>query len=278
MKHRLFITALCSFAIIATMQAQHELSFSAFGGNHPLSLSLNDKGTNSGGFGFGCGVGYNFNFNKTWSIGLGADISFYSASLKFNPLKDTHTAYDEFEDDDFTFTATATRFSENVSALLLEVPITARYTLPIGYKNSLRITGGVKFGLPMNCSYAASAENLHTKGEFHHLERQPYENVPGVFVNEPMGKHTGSWNANVSIQLTLEAAYRFAMGVKSGLSVGAYLNYGLNNIQNKNDTHPITFDIYGSNPYSSNSILNSKFASSVKPMAIGLRLRFDFGL
>jgi len=278
MKTKLFISTLCLLAIFGTVRAQHEFSFSPFAGLQSLSANLSDNGTTGGGFGGGAGIGYNYNFNKTWSVGLGLDLSYYSSSLKFDRLADAYRGYDAMEKTNFEFTANAIKFSENVSALLLDIPITARYALPVGDKgNSLRFIGGIKFGLPVNCSYTASADNLTTTG-YYERENQTYEEIPGVFGSGQMTKHSGNWNAGIAIQLTLEAAYRLAIGPKSGLALGVYFNYGLNDMQNKTDAHPIAFDINGNNAYNSNSILNSKFASSIRPVSFGVKLRFDLGL
>ena len=276
MKKKLFILTFCFLAIFSTVSAQHEFSVNAFGGLQPLNLTLSNNGSNSGSFGIGAGVGYNYNFNQNWSIGTGADFSFYNASLKYNKFEDIHIGYDDSGKCDFTFMPKTDAFSEDISALLLEVPLTLRYSLPFGETgNSLRFIGGFKFGFPLNCSYSTSFHNLHAEGTYE-FENQTY-NFNEVFKMVTTGKHSGSWDAKLSIQLTLEAAYRFAIGTKSGLSVGVYFNYGLNDIQNKKDMHPIAFDVNSSKMYITNSLLNSNFTSSLKPMAVGLKLRFDFG-
>jgi hypothetical protein len=220
--------------------------------------------------------------NKNWSIGTGADFSFYNASLKYNKFEDTHTGYDDSGKCDFTFMPKTDAFKEDVSALLLEIPLTLRYSLPFGETgNSLRFIGGFKFGFPLNCSYTTSFHNLRAEGTYE-LENQTY-NFNEVFGMVPTGKHSGNWDAKLSIQLTLEAAYRFAIGTKSGLSIGVYFNYGLNDMQSKKDAHPIAFDyqenaVNSNDMYVSNSLLNSGFASSIRPMAVGLKVRFDLGL
>jgi hypothetical protein len=277
MKHKLIITALCIVAGITTLNAQHELSINTFGGFHPLSMTLTGDGSASGSIGYGAGIGYNFNFNQNWSIGSGMDFSFYRATIKFNRFEHTYIGYDNFEGENFEFTAETNNFKENASVLFLEIPLTARYSLPLGAANSLRFTGGFKFGLPLTADYTASAVSLSTRGNYLY-ENQLYHSVPGVFENKPMGELSGSWDANISVQLTFEVAYRFAIAGKYGLSLGAYLNYGLNDLQGTKNAPPIAFEVNRNNPYSSNSMLDSGFASSVRPLAVGLRLRFDLGL
>ena len=276
MKNRLIIATFCFFAGLGTLQAQHELSFNAFGGYQPINLTFSQNGKTSGNIGFVAGIGYNYNINKQWSIGTGADLSLYSSSVDFAQLNDTHVDYDTFESTSFTFTADITNYKENVSMLLLEIPLTVRYTLPVG-KNSIYIMGGGKFGLPLSTNYTASAGNLTTTGGYYD-ENQVYHDVPEVFGTGKMEDQSGSWVANTSIQLTVEAAYRFAIGAKMGLSVGVFCNYGLNNMQSKNTEFPIAFNVNSNKPYSSNSIINSNLVSAVKPLAIGLKLRFDLGL
>ena len=276
MKNKLFITTCCLFAVITTARAQHELSINGFGGFQPVNFSLTE-GTNSGNFGGGAGIGYNYNFNKTWSIGTGVDFSFYGAAMKFDRFASSHTDFDVIENTAFEFTADATNLNETVSAMLLEIPLTARYTLPINEKNSLRFIGGFKFGLPLSAKYTVSAGNLETRGRYE-TEDQEYHDVPEVFMSGKMAEHSGSWDAKMSVQLTLEAAYRFAIGEQYGLSLGVYFNYGLNDMQGISDKNPIAFAVNENNPYVVNSFLDSKYASAIRPMAIGLKVRFDLGL
>ncbi|MCL2097952.1 MAG: outer membrane beta-barrel protein [Bacteroidales bacterium] len=275
MKKLLVIATL--FATFSAAHAQHELSINASGGYYPLSFSLSNNGATSGNIGGGAGIGYYYNISKTFSLGAGLDLSFYGASVKYSQLNDTYTGYDNYERADFEFTANLTNFKEDISLLLLEVPLTARYSLPLGATNSLRFIGGFKLGLPMSAHYTASADNLKTEGRYEY-EGQTYQDIPGIFESERMGKHSGSWDAKMSMQLTAEVAYRFAIGEKFGLSVGVYFNYGLNDLKGKNDAHPIAFNPAGNALYTSNGVLDSNLASSVKPMAFGLRLRFDSGL
>ena len=272
---RNIVTILCFITVIGTAQAQHEFSINAFGGLQPVNLTLSKGGTNSGSFGGGAGVGYNYYFNNNWSIGTGAGLSFYATSIAFDSLDIIHEGYDQYEGTDFIFTAELDKFKEDVSVLLLEIPLTARYSLPFG-ENSLRLAGGVKFGLPLSHKYTVSADNLKTTGQYVY-ENWRYENIPGVFVDEKLAEYSDSWEANMAILLTLELSYRFAVGKKNGLAAGIYFNYGLNDMQGKNERQPVAFDIYRNKPYTNNSILNSGFASSIKPMAFGLKLSFDFG-
>jgi hypothetical protein len=276
MKKKLLIAVLYLSAGISTAFAQHELSINAFTGMQALSLSITDNGTSSGNFGLGGGIGYNYNFNQTWSIGIGADLSCYSSTIKFNNFNYSYTGIDELVKSNYVFNAEASAFKEDASALFLEIPVTARYSLPVG-SNSLRFTGGVRLGLPLNAKYTASAGQLSTSGSYTY-EQQLYENIEGVFLkNAVMPEQSGNWDAKLSIMLTLEAAYRIAIAEKYGLSLGIYFNYGLNDIQGKDNAHPVAFQLY-EHPYTTNSILDSKYASGIRPFAIGLKLRFDLGL
>ena len=272
MKNKLITTTLCLFAVV-TVYAQHEFSINAFGGMQPINFSITG-GTTSGAIDFGGGIGYNYNFSKEWSIGTGADFSFYNASLE---MKQYNL---EVNTPNYDLTINATGYKEDISALLLEIPLTARYTLPIE-ENSLQFTGGFKFGFPFSAKYTASADRLQTSGHFL-LEDQTYRNVDDVFINEALTDQYDKWDAKMSIMLTIEAAYRFAIGEKYGFAVGVYFNYGFNDMQGSKDKYPV--NIAGLNAdvtkaiYTYNSMLDTERASSIRPMAVGLKLRFDLGL
>ena len=270
------LLALLAVTVAGAQTSKHEISVNGFGGIQGITGSLSNGGSFATGIGGGGGIGYHYNLNKSWSIGTGVDFSFYSATMEYAQLRDEHTGYDAIEETDFRFTAEATDFEESASALLLEIPLTARYSLPVG-SSSLRLTGGFKFGLPLSGNYTASAKQLHTEG-YSEYEGVTYQEIPGVFVDEPMAEHTGTFEAGLSVQLTVEAAYRIVVAEKYGLSLGVYFNYGLNDMQSKSDGHPVAFDINGNKPYTSNSLLTSNLASSLRPMAFGVKLRFDLGL
>lgn len=268
------IILVCGLLItmMAAAQTKHELSVNAFGGLQTLNYKLNNGGKAGMSFGGGGGIGYAYNFSPKWSVASGIDVSLYNGSIEyatFNGVYKWQNSYFEYAN---------TNYKENQSALFLEIPVLARYSI-----NALRFSGGLKFGFPMSAKYTASAEG-HTTGDVYiDYDGQTY-NFSYLGAQE-VSEQSGKFDISTAVQLYLEAAYRLALSEKNGLSFGLYFSYGLNSIQSKNDGDLVTYstdaaDLSGALPkYTYNSsMLNTGNVSSIRPMAIGIKVRFDLGL
>ena len=276
--------ALLAVTVAGAQTSTHELSVSGFGGLQGLSVSANNGGTASLGIGFGGGLGYAYNLNSQWSIVTGADFAYYSSDLKYGTLENTYEfgLNNNNTTDGATFKYTVDNYEETQNALLVEIPVMARYTLPIGQGGqSLRFAAGAKIGLPLSAGYTASAARHKTTEVELEYENQTYAFDEAKAVAE----YDGDIDASMSMQIAIEAAYRIPVGEKMGMSIGVYFNYGLNSMQGRSDDHLVTFDttqeIVNTQPpqhtYNA-SALNTGLVSAFRPMAVGLKLRFDLGL
>ena len=287
MKNKILYTALILFAATSMVVAQteevksitkHEFSIGAFGGLQSLQYDA-IRGDVSGGIGFGGGLGYFFNLNSKWSIGTGIDFSYYASSYEIS------TFDGQYKKNGATFDYTVTGYEESQSALMLEIPVLARFSLGLGadQKNAIQFTAGAKFGFPMSASYTASAAGHKTNKVKLDFEDVTYEGIfpPSAVVPE----QKGDFDAAMSIQLLAEVGYRMAIGEKNGLYFGAYFTYGLNDIQNTKNGEMISYsttdlDLTNNPPkyFYNESVLNTNMASSIRPMGFGLKVRFSFGL
>ncbi len=261
-------------------QNKHELSVNGFGGLQTLSYSV-DGATLSNGFGGGGGVGYAYNFNTSWSLLSGIDMSYYGAELRMN--KASLSAQQAAGRFDYTLSG----FTEKQSLLMLEIPLLGRYTLPLADKHAFQFAGGCKIGIPVSTNYTAQAAGHQTNAVYLDYEAVEY-NIDALFApNTPKGvkEYSGSYEANIAVQLHLEAGYRLSLTERMSFYAGLYFNYGLNNMQKKSDAALVTFaednsTLTSSPPkytYSSGA-LDTGLVSAFRPMAVGLNLRLTFGL
>jgi len=293
MKNKILYTALLLFAATSMVAAQttegvksiakHEFSIGVFGGLQSLQYNVT-RGDVSGGIGFGGGLGYFYNFNSQWSIGTGIDFSYYASSYEIAKFDEQYK-----ERNVAIFDYTVTGYEESQSALMLEIPVLARFSLGLGaaQKNAIQFTAGAKLGFPMSASYTASAAGHKTKTATLEYENVTY-NFDELFApNTPqkVSEQKGDFDAAMSIQLLAEVGYRMAIGEKNGLYFGAYFAYGLNDIQNTKNGEMITYSTTSSDlinklpkPTYKESVLNTNTASSIRPMGFGLKVRFSFGL
>jgi len=295
MKNKILYTALILFVATSMVAAQtteevksitkHEFSIGAFGGLQSLQYDVT-RGDVSGGIGFGGGLGYFFNLNSKWSIGTGVDFSYYASSYEISTFNGQYIKDEirELKKYRSTFDYTVTGYEESQSALMLEIPVLARFSLGLGaaQKNAIQFTAGAKFGFPMSASYTASAAGHQTNKVKLSFEDQEYE---GIFPPSlPVPEQKGDFDASMSIQALAEVGYRMAIGEKSGLYFGAYFTYGLNDIQNTKDGDIITYSVTNSDlenhppKPSYDGVLNTNTASSIRPMGFGLKVHFSFGL
>ncbi len=261
-------------------QSKHELFVNGFGGLQTVTYSV-DGADVSNRFGGGGGVGYAYNFNASWSILSGIDLSYYGAELTISKASlSTQQGANRF---DYTLSG----FTEKQSLLMLEIPLLARYTLPLADKQALQFAVGCKLGIPVSTNYTGNAAGHQTNKVWLDFEATEY-NIDALFApNNPksVNEYSGSYEANFSVQLHVEAGYRLAFTEKLAFYAGLYFNYGLNNMQKKSDAALVTFaddnPTLNSSPpkytYSS-GILDTDMVSEFRPMAIGLNLRFTFGL
>jgi hypothetical protein len=281
MKTKIFITTLCllcGLAIATAQTAKQELSAGIFGGMQGITASVNNDGKATAGFGFGGGIGYAFNFNSHWAVATGIDFGHYGSTLAYDKIES------HYADNGVRFDYQMTNYEEKIAALLLEIPVMVRYSLPVGQnRHAIRFAAGVKLGVPMSKKYTASAEEFNTSQVIIDYDDP---NGPYLFNNPPVAlpEQKGDFDAALSVMVALEAAYRLPLSEKMGLSLGVFFHYGLNNMQSKNDRILITYSTddsdLGHRPpqYSHNgTALHTGLVSAFRPMAIGLKLRFDIG-
>ena len=289
---KILYTALILFAATSMVAAQtteevksitkHEFSVSAFGGLQSLQYDV-ENGSVSSSFGGGGGIGYFFNFNSKWSIGTGVDFAYYASSYEIPTMNGT------YKNNGITFNYTVTGYEETQSALMLEIPVLARFSLGLGesQKSAMQFTAGVKFGFPMSASFTASAAGHKTntaKDEYVGVDFN-FDEILAPNSPQAVAKQSGDFDASMSIQALAEIGYRMPIGEKNGLYFGAYFTYGLNDMQKTTDGELITYsttnqDLTNNPPqyFYNGSILNTKDASSIRPMGFGLKMRFSFGL
>jgi hypothetical protein len=268
---------------------RHELSASVFGGQQALRYRLTGNGSASGGFGGGVGAGYAYRLNRRWSLGTGIALSYATASLDNATLQHSYTATNQsgYANDTYTFDYSVNDYHESQSALQLEVPLVVRLSVPIGAtgRQAIRFSGGLQFGFPISARYSLSAGLHKTDKVYCGLEKVPYLDDALNASNGPVGKQTGSIQLSPSVQMIAEAAYRRPLTAGMHWAAGIYFSYGLNSIQ-KETNQPLA--VYSTLPadtrdlppqYRYNgSILNTGLVSSLRPVAIGIKLNIEFGM
>lgn len=265
-------------------KTKHEVSFWGAGGLSTLKYDT-EAGSNKNGFGGAVGVGYNYLLTDRWSLGTGAELSFYNAKTEIGSLSDSYKANDG--EADFEFRTAISNYEEKQNTMFINIPVVVQYQLPVMSENKFYVSGGFKFGIPASKKFKVVNADLKNVGYYAHLENP---------IDGPRFMGFGSFNQkDIKDDLDLKVAYMlsFETGMKWNLSeslslyTGAYFDYGLNDISKNNDKRLIGYNKENPEEFIHNSTLSSQYTADgettvlvdkIKPVAIGIKVRLAFGL
>ena len=256
----------------------HEFSISVGGGLSTL-LYLPDFGNHKNGFGMNFGLGYAYFFNPQWGIRTGIELGIYNSRFDASPI----TVWQSLSvpagmgtPSQMYFQSVVTDFEEKTSAMMLQIPVMAQYN----FLNMFYAAAGFKIGLP-------ASGKFDSKGSFNNTAIVQYENAVYTDRNLGLGMWTGAdgemdgtFDYKASFMLALEAGAKFDVGATSTLYVGAYLDYGLNNISKASDVNGfVNYTFKGVTAERENFTVNSAtlYSDKINPLSVGVRVRYAFG-
>jgi hypothetical protein len=288
----LMISTVCCLFVMTTATAQeepkqeepkHELSIYGLGGYSPLSYTLSNNGTKSGGIGGGAGLGYTLNISPSLGIVAGLEMATYTSKASYGNIQGN------YEDRYLEFSYSLNNYKEVQNLTLFSIPIMAQYSIPAGSSGSIRFyaSGGFKLGFPVSATADITPGAATTSGKPVE-EGVKYDKLPqhgfGENISLPATKQ--DIDLGLSAALALETGLRFNLTGKIGLYTGIYFNYGLNNIQKVKDKYLLEYDVRhleeydatNARPFLYNSVLNTGLVDEINLMSIGLKLRVSFKL
>jgi hypothetical protein len=275
-----------SFCYCASLTAQNKHEFSIIGGGGLSSLqytpSVGEQKTGIGGL---LGVGYQFFLSPNWSIGTSAEFAFYNSTFKL-PALNTRYMVTDIENNNFEFRNIITNYEEKQNITLLQIPLMLHFQS--GDKYKFYIAAGGKIGINLSGNYSSKSASIENTGYYAH-ENCEYTTQEfmgfGTFANT---KAKGTVDVKTAFFASAEVGMKWKLNEKLSLYTGAYLDYGLNNINNAKSEHaqPLQFVEYNTtNPrdFAVNSIVKSQytqngttkpFISKISPIAAGVKVRF----
>lgn len=276
MKYRLSILILVlSLSIPLAAQHVHEFSVNAGGG---LS-SLNYKpayGKFTAGFGAEAGLGYHFFFSQKWGVGTGVNFSLYNSSTTMDSYS-SRSQVTSKAGNPFDFAYAYTGYKESISAMLLTIPIMAQFQHPIAEKIQLYAAAGGKFGLPLSATCNTSGD-LSTNAYFTGTNVTYYDDLPMKgFGNYDVDQDT-DLELGVAVMLSLEIGAKWRINESLQLYTGAYLDYGVNNINKGETTNDLLSYNASAQSYPEGFNYGTQLSASdkVAPVAAGLKIRLSF--
>jgi len=271
------ILVLC-ICLPLTAQHRHEFSVNVGGGLSTLNYEPT-FGKFTGGFGGEAGLGYHYFFSPNWGIGTGFNLALYNSETtasnaffgRFNTTTSTGRA--------IQFAYAFNDYKEEISAMMLTIPLMVQYQT--GGKIGFFASAGGKIGIPVSADNSYTTGTLNTSAYFPDWH-VTYNDLPqygfGTY-NDGLSKEN-DLELNPAFMLSAELGAKFRFGNSMYLYVGAYLDYGLNDIRKNEGTnlafaydanatsYPAGFDIKGS---------LAEMSDKVSPLAIGGKIRVSFG-
>jgi len=286
----LILCGICGRGELFAQQYEHE--FSVFGGGGLSTLRYKaSAGEKESGFGGNFGFDYRFFFTPKWGVGTGAEFAFFNARLNIDNLNISYTATDIEEKTDFEFRSAVSDLNEKHHATLLKIPLMLQFQTE-DVDRRYYIAAGGKIGIPLKGKYDTFA-NIRNCGRYEYEENSPCYDTQEFrgFGNFPGKKSSGDVDFKTVFFVSVEAGVKWELGDKLLLYTGAYLDYGLNNILDKqtvaslpylveyNSANPREFALNGAIKSKSGTVQGAAQAliSEIKPMAAGIKVSVALG-
>jgi hypothetical protein len=224
------------------------------------------------GNGLNVGLRYSHYLNEGLSVGLGIEYQSYNSEIKFQQLSGAYTEIDS-ENESFQFRYKATNLREEQKLGYVNIPIGIQFETTGTTK--FYISGGAKIGFAVNGNYETTMQNLTTSGYYPQYNVELFSPTFAGFASTDNVKiDKQDLNTKISYSTTLETGLKQLIGKNNSIYIGVYLDYGLNNIYNKNENKIVQYNPDTPVQLQHNSILDSQYSSDVTLISYGFKLRF----
>ena len=264
-KQTLLLLALVLFGALQAQKTGSYIDFNVGGGYHNLSYKL-QSGTEKGQLGYTVNAGYSFFFTPKWGLRTGLGFQSFNSLSTINYLSSTPEI--DIQGAPYTFNANYINWQERQQVQMIDIPLAVLFKQPLTPKIGLLASLGGKISLPVDASYKSNGGELTTTG-YYSKWNVPLSDMP----QHGFSTMTNTFNGNTTMKTTfmgiLDLGALYKLSDKVDLYVGAYLNYGLNNILNPDSR--LIFEPNGKEGFY-NGMFASSQTSSVTPIAVGLKV------
>jgi hypothetical protein len=301
---RILITTICLFSAFGISQAQmqsqtqseklqlqtrairyskHEFSvYAAFG-----ISTINYKLAGDDSFDYGCnnsknaidyGINYAYNFNSRIAILTGLNYASYSGRLSLNGYSADYTAYDNRGDKFTMHYSLDGEYHENQSIALLNVPLMARYSFPIGKGGTKYFaSGGLKLGIPIIYKTTITPGAVSTSGRYEYEAREYTDLLEYGFVDGRRGDGTTRRiHLGVIPMLSFDIGLRFPLGYITTFVMSVYIDHSFGNIQGYNDKQIVEYQSLFPSHFVYNSVLNTAMVDKITLFNAGFKIGVAF--
>ncbi|MDD4968179.1 MAG: OmpA family protein [Paludibacter sp.] len=264
-KQFILVLALVLFGVTQAQQTGSFIDFNVGGGYHNLSYKL-QNGTEKGQFGYTLNAGYSFFFTPKWGLHTGLGFQSFNSLSNLNYLSATPAV--DTQGDNYVFKANYKNWQEKQQALMLDVPLAVMFKQPVTDKWGLLASVGGKIAFPVKASFKSNGGELVTTGYYSKWNVE-LSDMPQHGFSTMTNTFDGKTTMKTAFMGIADLGGLYKLSEKTDLYVGAYLNYGLNNILSPKDK--LIYEPTG-NVGIYNGIFASTQTNSVTPFAIGVKV------
>jgi hypothetical protein len=277
MKNKILSIPMVVVALMATttlIGQKNEFSVAIGGGRSALDYQI-DNATKKMKTGFQAGIGYTKKINKHWGIQTGLELASYRTELALHN-SNTYTSYQvDSEGQGFEYRTEVSGQKEKQSLYTINIPVMVQYVT--GEKKA-KFYGqaGVKIGLPLDGTNKTSATELKTTGYYPEMNVVLTDLPSHGFGTQANWEGIGALNTKVSYAAAAEAGVKLNIFGNSAMYIGAYLDYGLNDIRKEDKgVSLVSYNESGIVQRQAYSALEIPgMAKDLRLVAYGVRVRF----
>ncbi|WP_313377205.1 hypothetical protein [Chishuiella sp.] len=268
-----------SFIFLGTIFSNaQQISILANAGMQGLSYNIDD-GNNTLKLGARIGVGYTYFLNYHLAIITGLELGTYSNKTTLN---NSVYSSDEIDTDGelFEFRVKTKGYKEENQFNALSIPLMLQYRT-IG-DTQFYFNGGGRIFLPFGQKSTITMNQLQLTGFYSDVNAELFDIPNHGFETFDNWKSTSNTKLNTAFALSAETGLSFELDDNIRLYTGIYIDYGLNDMQKKQQIKAnislINYNDAGYNDKQFNSILKTnRITDQTKLMAYGIQLKLEFG-
>ncbi len=254
---------------ITSINAQDKGHYFQINGGLGLHNLQNDlpNGSVKNEIGYTGNLEYSYFFTNNWGIATGVGIQTYQASSTINYMEEISSI--DSDNESYKYRTYFNDWEETQNILFLDIPIGVKFQNKLNSNWKLLSTIGGKISLPISATYETTGGNIDTRGYYPQYNVELY-GMPQHGFNTYTSFPNGDININPAYSAFVDLGFAYALNKNTDLYLGAYLNYGLNNIIDECDAMILTEDkVY-------NNIFESNQTNEVIPMSFGVKLGISF--
>ena len=275
-KHKLTFLTIALSAI--TIQGQ-EITANISGGLQGLNFKTT-SGDNKIQAGGRIGFGYTYFINENWGVLSGIDVGYYSnkASLANN----TYASYlYDSENDLFEYRVKTTGYKEKSHFYAASIPVLIQYRTKGNTQFYVNAGGRVFF--PFSPKAKVTVDQIETTGYYPDFNAELNNMPQHGFTTSNNLSNDADTKLKVAFTLSAETGVSFKLSETLRLYTGLYVDYGLNNMQKKNQELAnqalVSYDATGSGTIKANGLLNSnEIKDKTNLLAYGAQIKLGFDL